>query len=375
MFLKRPIFGYGTGTYENVARKFKFPVPGGASKYRMIAEQAHNDFAQFIVENGIVGGVFLLILVIWLILMVILNRWKFDFYDYILIGIIIGLLAHSIVDFNLRVPGVFIPLMIFIAILMRKDDADSESVFFGGEFRWLALVTLVFILLNVIITTNFIGSLNRNKGLEYLHEKNLDLATDKLFYATHQSHFDSEAHRLLGLCYMYRFYDDSSQTNYEYCLAEFALAMRYDSISALIPFNIASFYEYLYFMKISNDQEASYELNETISYYRAAIEREPTLVLYRYLLAKFFFRIDRNKNALEELEIALEYEENYINAHLLKSVIFRKLGQETKAYSEFKKATEIEKKFLDSKTLNTYDEQLLQIDEFLRKHFQKKDSN
>ncbi|MCK4666353.1 O-antigen ligase family protein, partial [Candidatus Dependentiae bacterium] len=375
MFLKKPIFGYGTGTYKNVARQFKFPVPGGASKYRMIAEQAHNEVAQFIVENGIVGGVFLLILVIWLIIMVILNRRKFDFYDYILIGIIVGLLAHSIVDFNLRVPGVFIPFMIFLAILLRKDEDDSKGVFFGGEIRWSALITLVFILLNVIIITNYIGVLNRNKGLEYFNEKNLDLATDKLFFATHLSHFDSEAHRLLGLCYMYRFYNDFSQINYEHCLAEFALAMRYDSISALIPFNIACFYENLYFIKISNDQKASYELNETISYYRFAIEREPTLVLYRYRLAKFLFRINRNKNALEELEIALNYEENYINAHLLKSVILRKLGQETEAYSEFKKATEIDKRFLDSKTLNAYDKNLLHLDEFLRKFFKKEDSN
>ncbi|HDS09214.1 MAG TPA: hypothetical protein ENN73_03210, partial [Firmicutes bacterium] len=331
---------------------------------------AHNDYAQFIVENGIVGFVFLLLLFIWILIKIVINRKRFDIFDLVLLASLIGILIHALVDFSLRVPGVYTVLIVFISILLREKNFEGHKKF-GGEKNWTGLIFLVLLLFNIIISIEFIGVKFRIRGNELITKNNYESAQDKLFIATHFNHFDPEAHRMLGICYMELFFKDPSESGYLNTLEEFGYALRYNKISGLIPYNLAIFFQRIYFRKIQAGHEALAERKQAIEFYKQAIRREPTLVLYRYQLAKFYFRINQNKNALSELETAIEIEENYINAHLLKAIVLRNLGNEKAGKEAFDKALEIEKKYLGLDTLNTYDLQLLQVDEELGNYLRK----
>jgi len=104
MFLKRPILGWGLGTFATV-------YPGFRSFYStFFVNQAHNDYLQLLVETGIVGfGI-----AIWFLLQVFrsastkLKDWTENSTGALtaaaLLGCV-GILVHSFFDFNLQIPA------------------------------------------------------------------------------------------------------------------------------------------------------------------------------------------------------------------------------------------------------------------------------
>jgi O-antigen ligase len=104
MFLKRPVTGWGLGTFPVVYPQFR-------SFYtNFFVNQAHNDYLQLLVETGVVGfGI-----MIWLLVVLYrrawskIGNWTSDVSGAValagLLGVT-GILVHSAVDFNLQIPA------------------------------------------------------------------------------------------------------------------------------------------------------------------------------------------------------------------------------------------------------------------------------
>lgn len=104
MAAQKPILGYGLGTFSTV-------YPAHRSFYtNLLVNHAHNDYLELLAETGIVGlGLFL-----WFVAGVCRSGWKkiADRNDEqgrtltlaALTGVI-GILVHSLVDFNLHIPA------------------------------------------------------------------------------------------------------------------------------------------------------------------------------------------------------------------------------------------------------------------------------
>jgi O-antigen ligase len=104
MFAKRPLLGWGMGTFENVYPQFR-------SFYtNFLVDKAHNDYLQLLAETGIVGfacGIWFLAASLrsaWRTL----HKWTSDINSAVaavaILGIA-GILVHSLVDFNLQIPA------------------------------------------------------------------------------------------------------------------------------------------------------------------------------------------------------------------------------------------------------------------------------
>jgi O-antigen ligase len=104
MFAKRPIAGWGLGTFPTVYPSFR-------SFYtNLFVNEAHNDYAQLLVETGLLGFG----LMLWFLTGVFRNglpksrRWEFQ-WDFALSFAALlgctGILLHSFVDFNLQIPA------------------------------------------------------------------------------------------------------------------------------------------------------------------------------------------------------------------------------------------------------------------------------
>ena len=104
MFLRRPFFGYGLGTFPIVYPQFR-------SFYSMFfVNQAHNDYLQLLVETGLAG----FSIAIWFLIMVFrraagkLANWTENATGALtaaaLLGCV-GILVHSCLDFNLQIPA------------------------------------------------------------------------------------------------------------------------------------------------------------------------------------------------------------------------------------------------------------------------------
>ena len=104
MFAKRPLLGWGMGTFEDVYPQFR-------SFYtNFLIDKAHNDYLQLLAEAGILGfGC-----AVWFLSASLrtawrnIHKWTSDINAAVaavsLLGIS-GILVHSLVDFNLQIPA------------------------------------------------------------------------------------------------------------------------------------------------------------------------------------------------------------------------------------------------------------------------------
>lgn len=104
MFVKRPIAGWGLGTFPTVYPSFR-------SFYtNLFINEAHNDYVQLLVETGLVGFG----LMLWFLTAVFRyglpksRRWEFQWDLALSFAALLGcagILFHSFVDFNLQIPA------------------------------------------------------------------------------------------------------------------------------------------------------------------------------------------------------------------------------------------------------------------------------
>jgi len=127
MFLQRPLLGWGLGTFPTV-------YPGYRSFYtNEFVNQAHNDYAQLLVESGVLGfGVML-----WFLALLYRHavptsrRWEFKWDGALSLAALLGcsgMLFHSFVDFNLQIPAnaaVFYVLCALAASKLRSHSSIS----------------------------------------------------------------------------------------------------------------------------------------------------------------------------------------------------------------------------------------------------------
>jgi O-antigen ligase len=123
MFARKPLFGWGFGTFQNVYPSFR-------SFYTAyFINAAHNDYLQVLVETGLVG----FSCAAWFIVVTYRNGLKvFNRGDRDWLGVLrtaslvgcTGILVHSLVDFNLQVPANAALFYIFCAL---ASSAPAQS--------------------------------------------------------------------------------------------------------------------------------------------------------------------------------------------------------------------------------------------------------
>ena len=104
MFTHRPVWGWGLGTFPTV-------YPSYRSFYtNLFINEAHNDYAQLLVETGLLGFA----LMLWFLICLYRNglptsrRWEFKWDGAVSFAALLGctgILFHSFVDFNLQIPA------------------------------------------------------------------------------------------------------------------------------------------------------------------------------------------------------------------------------------------------------------------------------
>ena len=104
MFSHRPVWGWGLGTFPTV-------YPSYRSFYtNLFVNEAHNDYAQLLVETGLLGfGLMLWFLVrLYRYGLPTSRRWEFKWDGAVSLAALLGctgILLHSFVDFNLQIPA------------------------------------------------------------------------------------------------------------------------------------------------------------------------------------------------------------------------------------------------------------------------------
>jgi O-antigen ligase len=104
MFARRPILGWGLGTFEEVYPQFR------GFYTSLLVDKAHNDYLQLAAETGLLG----LGAAIWFLWISLrtgwrkAHKWASDINGGVSVAAIVGIagiLVHSLIDFNLQVPA------------------------------------------------------------------------------------------------------------------------------------------------------------------------------------------------------------------------------------------------------------------------------
>lgn len=143
MFRYRPIFGWGLGTFPVVYPQFR-------SFYtNFFVNEAHNDYLQLLAEMGVLGFGTL----IWFLVVVYrralrkIGKWPSDVSGAVTLSCtlgIVGILVHSLFDFNLQIPANAALFYVFCALAAappllqrsrkrRPVTSEEEDMFPASE--------------------------------------------------------------------------------------------------------------------------------------------------------------------------------------------------------------------------------------------------
>jgi O-antigen ligase len=125
MFTHRPVLGWGLGTFPTV-------YPSYRTFYtNLFINEAHNDYAQLLVETGLLGfGLMLWFLIcVYRRAMPTSRRWEFKWDGALSLAALLGctgILFHSFVDFNLQIPANAAFFYLLCALAASKLPSQSS---------------------------------------------------------------------------------------------------------------------------------------------------------------------------------------------------------------------------------------------------------
>jgi O-antigen ligase len=108
----RPVTGYGLGTWRSVYPQMAtFDVA-------LLANEAHNDWAQWTCDGGIPFGLLVAGLVVWIAKPAIQSIWGLG---------VVGVMAHSFVDYPLREPVLSLLWFVMAGALTRVQPLSRKT--------------------------------------------------------------------------------------------------------------------------------------------------------------------------------------------------------------------------------------------------------
>jgi len=124
MFLQRPIWGWGLGTFPTVYPRYR-------SFYtNLFINEAHNDYAQLLTEMGLLGFALAMLFLIGVYRrgLSASQRWQNHWDGTVSLAALIGctgILLHSFVDFNLQIPANAALFYVLCALAASEPEARS----------------------------------------------------------------------------------------------------------------------------------------------------------------------------------------------------------------------------------------------------------
>src|ERR1700756_2072895 len=126
IFFRRPVLGWGLGTFPTT-------YPSYRSFYtNLFVNEAHNDYAQLLVETGLLGFV----LMLWFLVRLYQyglptsRRWEFKWDGAASLAALLGctgILLHSFVDFNLQIPANAALFYVLCGLAASKPLAELSN--------------------------------------------------------------------------------------------------------------------------------------------------------------------------------------------------------------------------------------------------------
>jgi O-antigen ligase len=232
---QRPVIGFGSYNFHYAAMRF-------ADSYALSTGTSHNIFLDIIVENGLLGG----LTFIALILLFVIKGWKFfingNRFKKSIYGVFVGLFVLFLLGHYHKMYFLFVFFFLMAGLIYeeKNTEKDTAKITFGSSY-------FLFLIMMVLVISQFFFKTNNFKAAVFLYP----LSTQSN-QALISEYYDK---KLYG-------YADIQIKKYYYLYPEDPLALDF----------IGNYYERILLH------------TEAVKYYKLALQYSPHDVTYLYLI-------------------------------------------------------------------------------------------
>ncbi|MDD5491840.1 MAG: O-antigen ligase family protein [bacterium] len=348
----RPWLGWGMGNFGLAFPRYNLPSIDSVLHFGKVTRFAHNEFLQVAAEMGLLAMACYTMIIGYVIKTgrnLILNK-KVTWTQAATYTSLIGIVVHSLVDFNLHLPAItFMSVMLGTSILLDASAADVHTYDFSASTRKKTGLFLASVL--VLTMFFFTGQIFLAKAERAESKKESPaIIIDAYKQAQNFNPLDSYYHEKLA-----RLYARQYQTGHDLISGELAVA-EYTRASRLNP-EEASLYEDLFYLYYTlGSPLPNMEQN-----YVQVMSRNPHLVKPTVILALFHMQRRNYGQALQLLSDVISKEPNYLAAYYYLAVCYEFLGDLESARSNFEIIVRKLEQHLERLAQSSYELQALQV--------------
>lgn len=366
--------GAGLGIYKYTSQRHAFPVEEAVARYGKKAETAHNEYLQIAVELGVLGfftflwGIFLVVKEGLLAIQVLkTKRLGFPVGGAVgLLGGIIAILSHGLVDSNLHQPSVVILLIIFVGTIIAINKIysdDKKRVFIirkrEGRFYYVSFI-LIAILLTILIVRPCIAYYLYSYGEKNSKKGDLNRAAELFRWAILFDPGNTSYHYSLSASAFYKFQEDRDPKLINEAVSELNYAKVLNPINTLFPNRLAFIYQNLA-VSTKDSTERKKFLEEAEKNYKESIQLSPFYASNYAGLGEVYFALGDKGQAKREFIKALELEPRFLPVRYKLALLYEEEGQTELAEAEYRAIIEIKERYTN-KTKHDLEEQYLDVD-------------
>ncbi|MDP1946368.1 MAG: O-antigen ligase family protein [Nitrospirota bacterium] len=362
--------GIGLGMYKYASFQYRFPIESNIARYGKRAESAHSEYLQMAVELGI-GGL--------LIFMVGIGVWGWEAKEVLcselepwerglatgLVGVVLGILAHSTVDSVFHEPALVILLIVSGALvvvfqLINKPDILRRSGPFSCRPLRLTFVLLCGVVLAALIIQPAAGWYAHGRGQIEAQVGRPELALDWFRRASLIDPGTTGFHDDVARTSVQLFHRSGDPQWLVRAVEEEGQAIELNPSDGRFPYRLGTIYGLLAGQKVSTDQR-EFLLNQAAHAYEQALHADPYSPLSYIALANIRLPQGRVDEAKSWLQRAVATEPNFLPARVLLAELSLKDGESEFAKSEFDAIVAIKQKY-DGWVLSDLERQFLDVD-------------
>lgn len=312
-----PWFGWGLGNFGLAFPRYNLPSLDTVLRFGKVTRFAHNEFLQVAAEMGLPA----MILYGAIIGYIIKTGWTLSRQKNITwihaaaYSSFAGIIVHSLVDFNLHLPGItFMAIMLGTVLLLDTGPVQDRTYVFSGWARKAAVLFLSSLLvINILFITGHIYLSRAEKG----EAKKAPAAVIVKAYKKAQffNPLNSYHYEKLARLYAGQYQQENNLLAGELAISEYARASRLNPEEA-------SFYEELFYLYYAlGSPLPNMEQN-----YVQVMARNPHLFKPTLVLAVFHMQRRNFGRAIQLLSTVASEEPNYLTAYYYLAKAYESLG-------------------------------------------------
>ncbi len=226
MFQSHPVFGVGAGNYlvQWPDARSQLLSTGIGPEGAPISTRAHNEIFQWVAETGLLGSVYLLVLLVLFSL-----AWRKTFQarntdqqiDHLLLTAgLLTVAVHSMVSFPLHLPATSLVFAFLLGLHFLKEKTKTPASPAGAGKVQAVILMMIALILAVGCLQEFRGDLNIASGRHHFTQGKMNEAAQTLNRGLKQMKWPGHGHLYLGLAQTALGQMDDAENNFRLSLLD-----------------------------------------------------------------------------------------------------------------------------------------------------------